>query len=274
MEILRSLLKDRRIEAYEAAGALAPGQHVFCQKICSRIIQSQFCIVLLNNETINTVEKANANAHIEYGLMLGFNKFVVPFQHEQYQLAFNVAGLDTIKYNEQSFKLKAESALDEAIKQTVQSHTPTLPLGEDIGVYLLLHGTLVSQIDNPAERSIFQLGQACGFNLLIDFTGNRYVYFGNFPKLEPSVIVRRINKLLEIVDNRINGADLRVKNGYIPKEQLDAVRELRRTLEVWILAKDSTDRDIVIKSTSECNIKPNVFTVKDVSDEVGKSGMY
>jgi hypothetical protein len=48
MEILRTLLSERRIEAYEAGGNLAPGQQVFCQKICSKIIQSQFCIVLVN----------------------------------------------------------------------------------------------------------------------------------------------------------------------------------------------------------------------------------
>ena len=50
MEILRALLIERRIEAYEAGGALAPAQQVFCQEICSKVIQSQFCVILLNNE--------------------------------------------------------------------------------------------------------------------------------------------------------------------------------------------------------------------------------
>ncbi len=104
MEILCSLLAERRIEAYEAGGTLAPGQEVFCQKICSTIIQSQFCIVLLNNEAVGKAQKTNANVHMEYGLMLGFNKYILPFQHEEYSLAFNVAGLDTVKYDNTSFK--------------------------------------------------------------------------------------------------------------------------------------------------------------------------
>jgi hypothetical protein len=92
MEILRALLKERRIETYEAGGELAPAQQVFCQKICSKIVQSQFCIVLLNNETVDGVQTTNANVYMEYGLMLGFNKCIVPFQHEDYHLPFNVSG--------------------------------------------------------------------------------------------------------------------------------------------------------------------------------------
>jgi hypothetical protein len=67
MEILRGLLLERRIEAYEAAGVLAPAQQVFCQKICSKIIQSQFCIVLVNNESVSGVQTTNANVYMEYG---------------------------------------------------------------------------------------------------------------------------------------------------------------------------------------------------------------
>ena len=50
MKILRNLLKEKGIEPIEAGGALAPAQSAFCAKICSKIITSQFCIVLLNNK--------------------------------------------------------------------------------------------------------------------------------------------------------------------------------------------------------------------------------
>ena len=91
MEIPRASLAQRRIEAYEAGGALAPAQQVFCQKICSKIIQSQFCIVLLNNENVGGIQTTNANVYMEYGLVLGFNRYIIPFKHEDYQLPFNVA---------------------------------------------------------------------------------------------------------------------------------------------------------------------------------------
>jgi hypothetical protein len=151
MEILRTLLSERRIEAYEAGGNLAPGQQVFCQKICSKIIQSQFCIVLVNNETVNGVERPNANVYTEYGLMLGFNKYIIPFQHEAYQLPFNVVGLDTIKYSDATFRTKAIAAIDQAILTTTRTEA-TPEVSPDVGSYLLLKGALVCVWAIPATR--------------------------------------------------------------------------------------------------------------------------
>jgi Predicted nucleotide-binding protein containing TIR-like domain len=274
MEILRSLLTDRRIEAYEAGGALAPAQQVFCLKICSKIIQSQFCIVLLNNDTKGRTQKPNANVHMEYGLMLGFNKYILPFQHDDYQLAFNVAGLDTIKYDNNSFKAKAAAAIDQAISQTAQTARGAVPVSPDVGSYLLLHGGIVSPVDSPGDRAIYQLGQVCGFNLLNDFTGNRYMYFGNFPALQPSVIAWRVKKIIEILDERLTGVEFRVTQGIVTAAQRGLLLGLRKSLEIWILAKDTTDRDTVIRSLADCPVTLSVFTVADVSAEVGKSGMY
>lgn len=274
MEILSSLLKERRIEAYEAAGALAPGQQVFCLKICSKIIQSQFCIVLLNNETKGRVQKPNANVHMEYGLMIGFNKHILPFQHTDYHLEFNVAGLDTIKYDNNSFKIKATRAIDDAILKTVQTSRELAPVSSDVGSYLLLRGGIVSPVDLPGDKSIYQLGAVCGFNLLVDFTGNRYMYFGNFPTLQPSVIAWRVKKIIEILDERLNGMDFRVTSGILTAAQRDLYKWLRTTMEVWILTANTEQRERVLDLLAGCPTMINVFTVADVVDEIGKSEMY
>lgn len=273
MEILRSLLKERRIEAYEAGGALAPGQQVFCLKICSKIIQSQFCIVLLNNETKGRVQKPNANVHMEYGLMLGFNKFILPFQHEDYRLEFNVAGLDTIKYDDKSFNAKATAAIDQAILQTAQPRT-IAPVSPDVGSYLLLRGGIVSPVDQPGDRALYQLGAVCDFNLLNDFAGNRYMYFGNFPTLQPSVIAWRVKKIIEILDDRIGGLEFRITSGVMTTAQRDLFVGLRKTMEIWILANNTADRQIVLNLLAGCPVTLSVFTVADVSDDVSQSGMY
>ena len=97
MTIIKSILEDRGIQAIEAGGTLAPGQNAFCSKICSKIIAAQFCVVLLNNDEKDGNEIPNANVNMEYGLILGFNKYVVPFQRKSQKLPFNVAGLDTVK---------------------------------------------------------------------------------------------------------------------------------------------------------------------------------
>jgi hypothetical protein len=274
MQILQSLLKARRIEAYEAGGNLAPAQQVFCLKICSKIIQSQFCIVLLNNETVGRVQKPNANVHMEYGLMLGFNKYIVPFQHENYRLEFNVAGLDTIKYDNNSFQAKAAAAIDQAILDTTQKLAVTAPVSPDVGAYLLLRGGIVSPVEAPGDRAIYQLGATCGFNLCVDFTGNRYMYFGNFPKFQPSVIAWRIKKLVEILDSRISGVEGRVTAGIVTPQQRNLLLELRRTMEIWILVNNADYREEVLKLVYGCAVTPTVFTLADVSDEVNRAGMY
>ena len=40
---------------------------------------------------------------------------LIPFQRESHSLPFNVAGLDTVKYNNNDFAVKATNAIDIAI---------------------------------------------------------------------------------------------------------------------------------------------------------------
>ena len=115
---------------------------------------------------------------------------------------FNVSGLDTIKYNNTSFKAKAAAAIDQAIVTTTRTETAPA-VSPDVGAYLLLKGWLVCVLESAGEKALYQLGAVCFFNLCVDFTGNRYMYFGNFPKVPPSVIAWRINKLIQIIDERM-----------------------------------------------------------------------
>jgi len=121
--ILKSILIELGIEPIEAGQRLAPGENAFCVKICSKVITSQFCIILLNNEISGETEIPNANVNMEYGLMLGFNKYVIPFQKDNQKLPFNVAGLDTIKYTNSNFERKVAipvySYSDSGVTRTV-----------------------------------------------------------------------------------------------------------------------------------------------------------
>jgi hypothetical protein len=210
---------------------------------------------------------------MEYGLMIGFNKYIIPFQHEHHQSPFNVAGLDTIKYTNTSFRAKAETAIDQAISQTTQTREQR-DVNPDVGAYLLLHAWIVSPIDTPGDKVLYQLGAVCGFNLCLDFTGNRYMYFGNFATLRPSVIAWRIKKLVEIVDDRLSGLDYRVSAGIIPEQQKELFRYLRDELQIWILTRDEHDQKAVLELVKGCSINPNTFTTADVSITTAQSGMY
>jgi hypothetical protein len=222
---------------------------------------------------MGSFQTTNANVYMEYGLMLGFNKYIIPFQHEDYRLPFNVAGFDTIKYNNASFRTKAETAIDQAIATTTRTDASP-QISPDIGAYLLLRGGIVASVEGPGDKALFQLGAVCQFNLCVDYTGNRYMYFGNFPKLKPSVIAWRIKKLVEILDNRISGVEFRVQSGVVTPQSRDMLLQLRATVEIWILVNDSEARDMLLKLVAGCPITPSVFTIGEVSDEVSKSEMY
>jgi hypothetical protein len=184
-DILKSILEERNIEPIEAGGLLEPGKFAFCTKICSKIIMAQFCVVLVNNDNSGP----NANVNIEYGLMLGHNKYVIPFQREDQSLPFNVAGLDTIKYNQGNFRRLAIQAIDRAILETSQSR-PELNIGRQIDLFLLINNATVVNIQNdPGDRAIFELGNAFGFNLLLKFDGLSYVFLGNFSALQSNAII-------------------------------------------------------------------------------------
>lgn len=171
MNILKEILNHNDIAVVEAGGGMVPGQNAFCVKICSKIITAQFCIILLNNEMKNQEEIPNANVNMEYGLMLGFNKYIIPFQRENQKLPFNVAGLDTIKYTNQNFSEKAKKAIVQAIEQTTQKTQQEIGIDQILDTFILAQKTQLTNIENLGERLIFDLGKPYGFYLLNDFSG-------------------------------------------------------------------------------------------------------
>jgi hypothetical protein len=174
-DILTALLTEKGIEAIEAGNRIASGQLAFCTKICSKIITSRFCIALLNEDKIIIEGKQsfrpNANVYMEYGQMVGFNKFVIPFQKEEFNLPFNVNGLDTIKYTDRNFKEKASAAIDDAILKT----SPTELLHNQFNVilnkFLLSKNHLVAKLNDLGEREVYDLCASCDFNLLTALNG-------------------------------------------------------------------------------------------------------
>lgn len=131
-DVLTQLLAERTYETYVALQRIDPGNFAFCTKICSKIITSQFCIVILNNSRHGeyaNVKIPNPNVHLEYGMMLSFHKHVIPMQRETEILAFNIYPIDTIKYSPENFKNKAAAAIDDAILRFSTKEPPGRPIG-------------------------------------------------------------------------------------------------------------------------------------------------
>lgn len=109
--IIESKCKDYNIEPYIAVNNRVLGKDVFCEKICSQIIEARFCIVLLKHDRKQGIIVPNANVYYEYGLMVGLQKKIIPVQEKGAPTFFNVRGIDTITYTPQDFEEQIEAAI-------------------------------------------------------------------------------------------------------------------------------------------------------------------
>ncbi len=272
MNILRKLLEERGIQPIEAGGSLAPAQNAFCAKICSKIVTAQFCIVLVNNERQGSGEVPNANVHMEYGLMLGFNKYVIPFQKESQSLPFNIAGLDTVKYTDQDFQRKATEAIDQAIAQTQQDAPPPFSPDQVLGAFLLTKKALVTPLNTDGDRNFYQLGSPLGFNLLNDFSGLNYMFLGNFTALRPEVVVWRLRMLRDILDGRRAALGTRVESGIVSTGEAALLERIMQHLQIWVVMTGEEDKAAVASDLEESPLgyETQVFSIEDVRGELEK----
>lgn len=98
LELISEKLTKVGVEPIIAIKERAYGQDIFCTKICGRIIESRFCIVILDDTPSNGAPVPNPNVYYEYGLMTSLRKHIIPLQRENLKLAFNIQSYDTIKY--------------------------------------------------------------------------------------------------------------------------------------------------------------------------------
>lgn len=271
MGLIRNMLERKGIQCEEAGGNLAPGQNAFCQKICSKIITAQFCVVLLNHDEINGQLVPNANVNMEYGLMLGFNKYVIPFQLDSQALPFNVAALDTVKYGIAEFETKASAAIDIAIEKTSQSQASMVPPDQLIELFLLSKKAVYSPIDSPGDKNIFRMGAPFGFQLLHDFSGMVYIFFGNFTALRPEIIIWRLGMLSSLVQERKSSMRDRIELKLMTEDQIKAAEVLFEKMKIWLLVNSEEDKAIIASELKEFILldRLQIFSISDVRKELG-----
>jgi hypothetical protein len=114
-----------------------PAKDIFCEKVCTEIIESQFCIVLLADPLIEKRPVPNPNIYYEYGLMTGFAKTIIPLQREEQRLAFNVQSFDTIKYTPKTLRSRlAETIAAVIAARSMSIDTATKRKGEQVAARL------------------------------------------------------------------------------------------------------------------------------------------
>lgn len=179
LEILREILKRYDIEPFIAVEFREPGRDIFCEKICGKIIESLFCIVLLNDKILESDALIpNPNVYYEYGLMTSLDKRIIPLQKADQKLAFNIQSLDTIKYTNKTFKKEVEAAIEGIlIKPEGIEKQDTEIIPKKVTLYLALRGLSWPQLAKGSDTEYaILIGSGLGFFMLMDFNINGFCY--------------------------------------------------------------------------------------------------
>ena len=143
---------------------------VFCEKICTPIVESRFCIVILNGE--------NPNVFYEYGLMRPLRKKVISLQRQDEKPPFNVEHLDTLRYSQPRLKDLLGDAVEAAAASTA-SHAkpskrgrsrPASPFASQVSKLLELEG-----ITESTETWLQEMAAGTAFRVLQNAHGPCFV---------------------------------------------------------------------------------------------------
>jgi hypothetical protein len=118
LSLISEKLMKHGIEPIIAVKDRAYGQDIFCTKICGKILESRFCLVILDDAIVKDQNIPNPNVYYEYGLMTALGKHIVPLQKEGLKLAFNIQSYDTIEYTAKNVSAELERAIRDAIRIT------------------------------------------------------------------------------------------------------------------------------------------------------------
>jgi len=118
LELITEKAAKHGVDAVIAVKERAYGQDIFCTKICGRIIESKFCLVVLDDTVMDGKNVPNPNVYYEYGLMTSLNKHIIPLQKEDLNLAFNIQSYDTIKYSSKNMGSELDRAIKDAMRTT------------------------------------------------------------------------------------------------------------------------------------------------------------
>ena len=276
IDILQNLLQAKDYEAYVAVQSSDPAKLTFCTKICSKIITSQFCIVLLNSSTHRDHPKVripNPNVYLEYGLMLAFKKHIVPFQRENDELPFNIQPLDTVLHTNATFKKKADQAIDGAILAAGTTSRPTRSImsNENLLKYITIRGLLLSQLANSDAKYLANLGHSMGF---LFFEGPEIVWFGLFDKEPAKEVVFRLKLLLQNLDNARSTFETQVARTMTP-EQVSHYRGLWERFRVEVFVSRELDKTRIEDRVRQLiagltTVEWTLLTEDDVQDAISR----
>jgi len=129
------------------------GLDAFCDKICSKIREALFCIVMLNDPSAPRCAELrvpSANVYYEFGMAVAQGKNVIPVIRRGLKLPFDVQHLDAIIYdNVDDLKKKLKKAIVATLRKKPKEGKATRPNSD---IVRLIYGPLYNEIDRYLSR--------------------------------------------------------------------------------------------------------------------------
>jgi hypothetical protein len=230
--ILAGLLQDNGLRPYLAPETVKQEKTEFCEKICSRIINSRFCIVFIDNDS-----RGSSDVHMLYGLMLAFNKIVVPLEK-------NAAGRDGIRplpsilYYPDNFMTVAQSVVGEAVVRASSAGIyEMLVRDRELQDYFIRRGLRILQVGGPVARAFYRIAYPLEFMIL---EGNDYVFFGSFEHFSYEEISSRTGLLIKGLSDIKDRFETLYKNTF-SLQNMELAYRIWSRLRIEVIASQGMD---------------------------------
>ncbi|HJX34558.1 MAG TPA: hypothetical protein VJ373_05210 [Desulfatiglandales bacterium] len=250
IDVIKDIIESQQYECHIALKRIDPGTFAFCTKICSKIIQSHFCIVFLDPSfDKNGAVYPNPNVHFEYGMMISQNKHIIPLQDEQFDLAFNISPLDTIKYNDTNFKSKVTDAIIYAIKRSSETKSSgTQPPGPELFTFYSLHGFRLSDTNVNFFKLLYDFGANLGFFIFDDRKFKNYKFIGPFDYEDPKLAILHTKLLIENIISTYK--NILNNNSTAKEEQKIDVGYLVNSISIDLIISPFYDKSEILERIS------------------------
>jgi len=272
LEIIRNILEAKQYECHVALKMIDPGNFAFCTKICSKIIQAKFCIVLLDPSLNKKNEYPNPNVHFEYGMMISQNKNVIPLQDEKNTLSFNIFPLDTIKYNDGNFKEKVSNAIQHTIERSESKtdHGQSKPALE-IFTYYNIQGFQLSNVKETFMNLLYGFGETLGFYLFNNKSTVKYKFIGPFDNEDPKKTILHTKLLIDNISSTYKRIVSDLKSEEEKKKYLYMINDISIDLIISpFYDKNEVLERIMTISKSEYNYPIIIHYRSDFEEYVNK----
>ena len=201
--------------------------------------------------------------------MLGFNKYVVPLQRINHSLGFNIQGLDTIKYDDDTFEVKARKAIEIAINSTTPARPSTPSADQIVEAFLFYKDIFVAPAREPGEHYIASLINRYNFILCTSIDTQSYTFLGLFTNLRADAVVFRLKKIPSIMKYILDNFRLRVQIG-AASGNIDVATKIFQETRLLLVVAGDLEKTTVLQYLSQADLDMSIelFTISYIQEVV------